>query len=299
MKSPLLVLATALFAGVSASAYQAPAPAADPVVLTVGSEQVTQSAFEQIIATLSEQQRAALQTPEARRRLAEQIAELKVMSQEGRRLGLDMSAEVMARLALQRDQILASAVYQEMVAVDPSEEQLRAFYEEHKGEWEEAKGRHILIRTEGSRVPAREGQPELNEEQALAKAREVRAKIVAGAKFEDVAKTDSDDTGSGENGGELGSFTRGDMIPEFEDIAFSIPLGEVSEPVKTDFGYHLIRIDERGAKPFEEMREQIADQIRPEIGQKAVDDLKSKASITYSDSYFGAPPIPEPPKPQQ
>ena len=83
--------------------------AADPVVLTVGSEKITQSMFQEIIASLPAQQQAQLATPEARRSLAEQVAELKVMAQEARTRKLDQSTAVKAKIALQSDQILANA----------------------------------------------------------------------------------------------------------------------------------------------------------------------------------------------
>ena len=99
----------------------AQAPAADPVVMTVGSEKITKSVFESIIAGLNDQQRAALQQPEARRSLAEQIAELKLMAQEGRARGLDQQVAVQTKIVLQAEQVLANAVYQEMMKVAPSE----------------------------------------------------------------------------------------------------------------------------------------------------------------------------------
>ena len=259
-----------LFVVLALSAWAQVAPAdPDPVVLTVGTEKITRSMFEQIIGTLSEQQRAQLQSPDARRSLAEQIAELKVMAQEGRTRRLDASPAVRAKIGLQTDQVIANALYQEMIAVAPDEAALRAFYDEHKGEWTEAKGRHILVRFQGSRVPMREGGKDLSDAEALTKAKDLRAKLVAGGSFDEIAKAESDDVGSGANGGDLGSFTPGQMVPEFDKAAFEIPVGEVSEPVRTDFGYHLIKIDSRGAKSFEDMRPQIEQQMRPEMGQKA------------------------------
>lgn len=268
-------------------ALWAQAPA-DPVVLTVGTEKITRSMFEQIIGTLNEQQRAQLETPAARRSLAEQIAELKLMAQEARSKKLDIVPVTQTKIALQTEQVLANALYQQLIATPPAEADLRAFYEAHKAETSEAKGRHILIRFTGSRVPVREGAKELNDPEALAKATEVRAKIVAGSSFEDLAKTESDDVGSGANGGDLGSFGPGQMVDEFDKVAFAIPIGEVSEPVRSDFGYHLIKIDSRGAKSFEEMRESIEQQMKPELGQKAIEALKTKATVAYDDAYFGA-----------
>lgn len=261
--------------------------AADPVVLTVGSEKITQSMFQEIIASLPAQQQAQLTTPAARRSLAEQVAELKVMAQEARTRKLDQSAAVKAKMALQSDQILANAVYQELTAGDPDDAALRAYYAAHKQDWDQVKARHILIRMKGSRVPVREGHKDLTDEEALAKAKEVRAKIVAGAKFEDEAKVESDDTGSGENGGDLGTFGAGQMVPEFDDVVFKAPIGQVTEPIKTAYGYHLILVEERKSKPFEEARGEIAQKIRPEMGQKAIEGLKAKTTVVYNDAYFG------------
>src|SRR5581483_1944108 len=271
----LLILSVSLFG-------QAPAAVpADPVVLIVGTEKITQSMFQEIIASLPAQQQAQLSTPEARKSLAEQVAELKVMAQEARTRKLDQSAAVRAKIALQSDQILANAVYQQLVAGDPDEAALKAYYAAHKQDWDEVKARHILIRMQGSKVPVREGHKDLTDAEALAKAKEVRAKILAGAKFEDEAKEESDDTGSGENGGDLGTFGQGQMLPEFDEVVFKAPVGQVTEPVKTVYGYHLILVEERKSKPFEDARGEIEQKIRPEMGQKAIDALKAKTLINY------------------
>jgi peptidyl-prolyl cis-trans isomerase C len=286
MKSLLFVLGAVSLCGQQA----APADgAADPVVLTVGSEKITKSMFQAIIDSLPAQQQAQLATPEARRSLAEQVAELKVMAQEARSRKLDQSAAVRAKAALQLDQILANAIYQDLTAGDPDDAALRAYYAEHKQDWDEVKARHILIRMQGSRVPVREGHKDLTAEEALAKAKEVRAKIVAGAKFEDQAKIESDDTGSGENGGDLGTFGAGQMVPEFDEVVFKAPVGQVTEPIKTAYGYHLILIEERKSKPFEDARGDIEKKIRPEIGQKAIEALKAKTPVVYDPAYFGKP----------
>jgi peptidyl-prolyl cis-trans isomerase C len=295
MKSLPFLLSMVLLSTVSLSvvslwgqqATPANGGAADPVVLTVGSEKITQSMFQEIIASLPAQQQAQLATPAARRSLAEQVAELKVMAQEARSRKLDQSGAVKAKIALQSDQVLANAVYQELTAGDPDDAALRAYYDVHKQDWEEVKARHILIRMKGSRVPLRDGHKELTDEEALAKAKEVRAKILAGAKFEDEAKIESDDTGSGENGGDLGTFGQGQMVPEFDAVVFKAPIGQVTEPIKTDYGYHLILVEERKSKSFEDAKGEIEQKIRPEMGQKAIDALKAKTTVVYDEAYFG------------
>jgi peptidyl-prolyl cis-trans isomerase C len=268
----------------------AQAPAADPVVITVGTDKVTKSMFENIIGTLNEQQKQQLQTPEAKRALAEQIAELTMMAAEGRKRGLDQTPVVQTKIVLQAQQILATAAFQEMTKNPPSDADIQEFYKANAMKWTEAKGRHILVRFEGSRVPPREGQKDLTDEQALAKAKELRAKIVGGAKFEDVAKAESDDVGSGENGGDLGTFGPGQMVEEFDKIAFELPVAQLSEPVKTAFGYHLILIESRDAKKLEEVKPEIEQALRPELGAKAVQELKAKTTITFDDAFFGKAP---------
>ena len=153
------------------------------------------------------------------------------------------------------------------------------------------KARHILIRFKGSSVPLRKDEKDLTEEEALAKAQEIRQKLLAGADFAQMAKENSDDTGNANRGGELGAFTRGRMVPEFENAAFAAEVGKVTEPVKTKFGYHLILVDSRDAKPFGEVRTQIEQRLRQELTQKALADIRSKSVVTYNDAYFGATPL--------
>jgi parvulin-like peptidyl-prolyl isomerase len=215
------------------------------------------------------------------------VAELKIMAQEGRTRKLDQSATVKAKIALENDQIIANEVYKDLVAAKPAEADVKAYYEKNKSTWEEAKARHILIRMQGSPVPLREGQKDLTDEEALAKVKDLRAKIVAGASFADVAKAESDDKGSGDNGGDLGSFGPGQMVPEFDEAAFKLPVGQVSDPIKTQYGYHLLLVEKRGAKSMEDARAEIEQKLKPEMGQKAVEALKTKTAVVYDEGYFG------------
>jgi peptidyl-prolyl cis-trans isomerase C len=282
------IICLLLLAAFAAFAQPAPATAAaDAVVLTIGTEKITQAQFEQILATLPDQQRAAGQTPEGRRRIAEQLVELKVLAQAARMQKLDQSPAMKMKLTLGADQILAGAMYQTLGTGPADDAALHAYYDAHKQDWEEVKARHILIRVQGSRAPIRPGQKDLTDEEALAKAKEVRAKIVAGGNFAELAKAESDDTGSGEQGGDLGSFGHGAMVAEFEKAAFSQPVGEVSEPVKTAFGYHLILVDARTTKSFDEVRVDVSKKVAPDQAKKGVEDLKTKTTLVFDDKYFG------------
>jgi parvulin-like peptidyl-prolyl isomerase len=278
-----LVLGSALL-GSALMWAQAP-PSADTVVLTIGSEKLTQQQFEQIVATLPEQAQAQAKTPEGRKMIADRLAELKTLAQEARVRKLDQTPEMKARLSIQADQALAGELYQAMGSAD--EAAIRAYYDAHKGEMEQVHARHILIRFTGSQVPVRLGQKDLTDAEALQKTKDLRAKIVAGAKFTDVAAAESDDVGSGANGGDLDTFGHGAMVKPFEDAAFSIPVGEVSQPVKSDFGYHLILVETRTSKTFEQARPEIEKSVGPDAAQKGLDELKKKTPVVYNETYFG------------
>jgi parvulin-like peptidyl-prolyl isomerase len=255
------------------------------VVLTVGTEKLTQSQFEQILSTLPAQSKATAQTPAGRRQLAEQLAELTMMAREARVRKLDQDRDVQTRLALVTNQTLANAEYQALGK--PDDAALHAYYDAHKSEMDEIHARHILIRFKGSRVALRLNEKDLTEEEALAKAQEVRARILAGAKFEEVAKVESDDVGSGENGGDLDPFSKGKMVPQFEAAALVLPIGQISDPVKSEFGYHLILVESRKTKSFADAAPELLQKIGPEQAKKGLEDLKSKTTIVYNETYFG------------
>jgi parvulin-like peptidyl-prolyl isomerase len=298
----------------SPSALPAPAPppapviSGDTVILTIGDEKITKAQFEEIMATLPEQQRAQLQAPGGKRKLAESLAELKALAQEGRARKIDQIPIVQAQIKIQVDQIIARNMYQELakdqsspitdVSLPPTEAVLHAYYDTHKADWDEVKAKHILIRYKGSSVPVRAGQKDLSDAEALAKASEIRAKIVAGAKFDDLAKTESDDTGNAAQGGDLGSFAKGRMVPQFDQAAFAAEVGKVTEPVKTQFGYHLILVESHATRTFEQAHGEIEQKIKQQQAadaqqrvqqhaQDALTALKGKKNIVYDDSYFG------------
>jgi peptidyl-prolyl cis-trans isomerase C len=271
----------------------APAAApADPIVLTIGVEKITKSQFEQIFAQIVEQmpaeRRAAAQAPEAKRQLAEQLAELKALAQEARRERIDQTPEAKSQLAMRSDQLVAGLLFQKISKdAKPTAADLQAYYDAHKADYDTVTARHILIRMNGSAVPLKEGEKDLSDDEALAKAKDIRAKLVAGGDFAEIAKAESDDAGSGANGGVLGDFTRGRMVPQFEEAAFALKVDEISEPVKTQFGYHIIQVTKHESKSLNDAKAEITEKIGPEMAQKGVDAIKNKTTITFDQNYFG------------
>src|SRR5439155_23129209 len=145
--------------------------------------------------------------------------------------------------AFQAENLLAGTLYRDLTTnLKLEDTDVHKYYDDHKNEYERVKARHILIRFKGSSVPAG-AKKELTEEEALEKVKALRARVVAGEDFATLAKAESDDVGSGANGGDLNFFGHGQMVGPFDQAAFAAPIGKVTEPVKSQFGYHLILVE--------------------------------------------------------
>ena len=262
--------------------------APDAVVLTVGTQKVTRAQFEELLAALAQNGRAAT-TPAAKRQVADQVGEIMALAQEARKRKMDQEPSVRQIIAIQTDQVLANFLAKQVsndLKLDDAA--LHAYYDQHKGDFEQVKVSHILIRFKGSRVPVKPNQKDLTEEEALAKAQDVRKQLLAGGDFAAIAKTESDDTATAANGGSLGpASARGKFVPQFEQAAFTLPVGQISEPVKTPFGYHLIKVDEKTSKSFDEAKADVEKKIRPEKTKEAMDKIHKDAQVTLDDNYFG------------
>jgi len=256
------------------------------VVLTIGERTITRVQFELLLASLAQNGRAA-STPAEKRKVAEQYGDLEMMAQEARKRMLDQSPEAKQMIAVQADNVLANLLAKKInEQVQFTDLDLRAYYDAHKDDFEEAKGSHILIRFKGSKVPLKTNEKDLTEPEALAKAQEIRGKIQAGADFATLAKAESDDAGSAVKGGDLGTFRHKQMVGPFDEAAFTLPVGQVSEPVRTDFGYHIIKISSRTSKTFEEAKPEIEKQLKPKIVKDAMEKIKAQTPVTLNDEYF-------------
>ena len=145
---------------------------------------------------------------------------------------------------------------------------IQAYYDENLDQYstpEQVRASHILLEI-GSEDPSA----------VRAEAQAILERARAGEDFAELAREYSDDSGSASQGGDLGTFGRGQMVPAFEDAAFSLPDGEISDLVETDFGLHIIKVVEHqqgNTRPFEEVRDQIADELRWERAQEQVSEL--------------------------
>lgn len=174
-----------------------------------------------------------------------------------------------------REQLMMTKLLKQEAGVDASEitdEEVKAFYEENKADLtvqEQVNASHILVKTE---------------EEAQA----IKEELATGADFAELAKEKSTDPSAKTNNGNLGLFAKGAMVPEFEQAAFSLEEGEISEPVKSQFGYHIILLHKKMPArqlPFEEVKEDIrkviAEKKQQEKLLKYIEELRAKAKIEY------------------
>jgi len=259
----------------------------DRVVVTVGDLTITAAQFDQIIEALPEQYRSVARGS-GRKQFADNIVRIEVLAQEGKRRKLDESSLYRTQSTFQDANILANMTYEEIGKnIKLDEADVRKYYEAHKAEFEQVRASHILIGVQGSPSPVRPGQKDLTEEEALAKVQDLRKRILAGEDFAKLAREESDDSGSGANGGDLGSFRHGQMVPTFEQAAFAMQPGDLSEPVKSPFGYHLIKVETKESKSFEEVRPELERRMRPEQAQKAMEELQKKTPAVLDPEFFG------------
>jgi peptidyl-prolyl cis-trans isomerase C len=270
--SSVAALVVALAACGKGQQAQTPAPApATPdaaTVATVNGTPISRATYDIYLKSLLQQsgKQPTDLTPEQKSQVLDELISTQLISAEAVKNGLDKDPDVVARLQLLRMRVLADAQSQKYLhGNEPTDAELHAQYDTAVAGLDktEYKGRHILVATKE-------------------KAQELIKKIKGGAKFEDVAKAESTDS-SKANGGDLGWFTPSRMAKPFGDAVRSLKKGEMTqEPVQTQFGWHIIKIDDtRDAvpPPFDQVKQQLTNQIMQKKLLEYIDGLKKSATI--------------------
>ncbi len=206
-------------------------------------------------------------TPEMQGQLREEIVAREVFMQEAQKQGLDATEDYKNQLELARQAILIRALFENYRKTNPvSDADVKAEYDKFVAAngGKEYKARHILVETEDQ-------------------AKKIMADLKKGAKFEDIAKKQSKDPGSGANGGDLDWANPASFVPEFSEAMIKLKKGETTPaPIKTQFGWHIIRVDDiRQAQlpKLEEVKPQITQQLQQQRLQKYQEDLRAKAKV--------------------
>ncbi len=240
----------------------------DPVVARVNGVDIHQSdiafAEEEIGGNMPNM------APEQKRDyLINYLVDVIVLSQAAEQQKLGDRPEVKRRLTLDRNRLLMESLLQDTGRAALSDAAEHQVYDEAikqaKGE-EEVHARHILVPTEDE-------------------AKTILAQLKGGADFATVAKEKSKDPGAAD-GGDLGYFTKGQMVPEFAEVAFKLDKGQLSDPVKTQFGWHIIKVEDKRIKPtptFDQVKGQIENYVAHRAQAQLVEKLRSAANIERLD----------------
>ena len=264
-----LVLAAVVASGIDRVARAETPADASQVVATVNGRTITEAD----LAFVGEDFSAELQrVPEAERRriLLELLIDMNIMAGAAEKDGLAQSETFKSRMALYRVQALRDAFYVEKIDKGVSEADIKARYDKSIADFEpleEVHARHILVASE-------------DEAKAIIK------QLEDGADFVELAKEKS--TGpSAPSGGDLGFFTKGRMVPAFEKAAFALEPGTFTkEPVKTEFGWHVIKVDERRRQEppaYDKVHDRIAETLKRERLSETLQALKKDAQIEVLD----------------
>jgi peptidyl-prolyl cis-trans isomerase C len=241
-------------------------PLKDPVVATVNGQPIRLSELEVAQQALPPQYRT-MPLQAVFPALLDRIVDSKLVVQEGKKSKVTEDPAFKKRMAFVEDQVLQDFWIQREVARKVTPEKLQQRYEERLKSMpaeEEVHARHILVSTEDE-------------------AKAIIADLKKGAAFDKLAKEKSTDKASGAEGGDLGWFKKSDMVKEFADAAFALNKGDLTEtPVKTQFGYHVIKVEDRRKAPppaFEELAEQLREEMSREAVTAQLDQLRSGAKI--------------------
>lgn len=269
MRYPKL-LAACLFAA-SALVPLAPASAqdTDPVIARIGGIEVRASELKFAEGDLDPQ---LAQMPEEQRRVAAlaAIIDIKSLARKAEAEKIDESEEFKKQIAFLRDRTLHNLLFKAKVMDSITDADVKARYDKEVAATppeEEVKARHILVKTEEE-------------------AKKIIADLDAGKDFLELAKLSSDGP-SAEQGGDLGYFTKGRMVPEFEAVAFELKPGEYTKtPVKTQFGFHVIKVDDRrpaSPPPFEQVADQVRQVLLRERYAALLDEARAEAEVEVVD----------------
>jgi len=293
MKRTLILVAAALIGAVASKlvlaawAYYSPRKTINDAVLTVGEESLSKEDFNnwcEYVPVLREE----LRKPNGRLTVAREIVRLKALEQEAKRQKLDEDEHIRQEIRFRIDEVLANAEVREigLKKSKPSEEEVRTYFVEHRKDFEIVEARHILVRIHGSLAPPPMGQRDAALEEALAKAGRIRHEIVSGQDFAAVAARESDDVMTRAAGGALGTLHRGQTTPELKAAAFDSREGQVSEPLRTTYGYHIIQVTRRSIPAFLEVHDEITEQLRKRRAKEITAQVINKTRVRFNAAFF-------------
>ncbi|MBX6424056.1 peptidylprolyl isomerase [Thermosulfurimonas sp. F29] len=254
-----------------------------PVIAKVGPYTLTRDDFQKELENNAQLKALLTLKPDMKKVLVERWVEVTLLGLAGRDAGLEKDPAVRKEIEEQTRMILARHYYEKRIlqGLKVSEKEAQEYYLSHRKDYripERIKARHILIR-----IP--EGGDKKAEEEALSRAREIRKKLLSGADFAELARRYSEDPGTKDRGGDLGTFSRGQMIPEFEEAVFRLKVGQISSPIRTRFGYHIVQVEAKipaQIPPYARIKKRVIQDLLEVKKEKRLSALLMELKKKYS-----------------
>lgn len=258
--------------------------AADAVVLQVGNFTLTRAEYEKLLLGFDRASGAVTTGANNQSEVSgRDVARLLALTSEAQKRQMDQDPKMQQLIRVRGYTLLSNALLFAIEAdVKKDEAGTRAFYATEKHGFVEVKVRHVLVRYKGVTFNTKTAKPPVRTEtEAKVLISSLRQKLIQGADFETIVKTNSEDESTNKTGGVLEYFTRGAMAAEFETAAFSLPVNGISDVIKTQNGFHVLQVLDHRPMPFEAVRKALenilARQRYEEIG---------KTGITLNADYF-------------
>ncbi|HEY0789343.1 MAG TPA: peptidylprolyl isomerase, partial [Thermoanaerobaculia bacterium] len=266
------------------AAAGATATAQDPVLVTVNGEEIRQAEFDAAVERLPREMQGVINSPEGRTALAEELIRMKTLEQYARQNELDRQSDVAAALSVSEGEILANAAIRDLVAkqkdVTP-----RELYDRNRAQFEAVKLSQIVIPFQGSAV-AGQNKNVPTEQEAHRIASEIAGRLRGGADFAALAKQVSVDRQTAERGGDLGFVGHGTFPEDVDKMIFSLPVGSVTDPVRTGYGMHVFKVTDKQTRSFEEVEQALARSGKQLQARNVADELRKTAKVEFNPKFF-------------
>jgi peptidyl-prolyl cis-trans isomerase C len=241
---------------------------ADPVIARVNGVEIHRSdlalAEDEVGASMPQ-----MGDDQKREYLITYLADIVILSQAAQKQNVGDRPDVKHRVEFERNKVLMETLLQDAGQAATTDDAMHKVYDDAIKQMppeEEVHARHILVATEDE-------------------AKEIEVELKKGADFATLAKAKSKDPGAAD-GGDLGYFTKDQMVPEFSEVAFKLDKGQISDPVKTQFGWHIIQVEDKRTKPtptFDEVKTQIENYVQHKAQAELVENLRKTATIERLD----------------
>ncbi|MDQ7781458.1 MAG: peptidylprolyl isomerase [Desulfomonilaceae bacterium] len=277
MKSLAPLLIFLAFFAAAASAQSPSAPTGGDVLAKVGDKEITRDMLDNIIATIPEENRVPFLTPDGRKKILDEVVSFTLFAQSAMKEGMDKEPAIKTRLEYVQTEYLAKEYFRRKAekSATVTEQELKDYYKDHLAEFkppEEVNARHILVKTE-------------------AQANKLLQEIKSGADFGELARKHSIDP-AGAKGGKLQLPNGSDWLPKgtfekgFEYELFKVPKGSVGGPVKSQFGWHLLKVEDRRQPEIPSfvqvrglIRNRLQDQKFSELHRKLTEETKKSVPV--------------------